>query len=462
MTDREVVFVAYPSRDPNLAEMVMDAVRRANALPLPVLYQPWSFNDVPGNPLVSPILERIDESPFVIADITYLNLNVVYEIGFTIGRCKRAFLVRHLGTDGDKDISNAVGIFDTLGYHEYENSENLKDRLAAHIESTHLTFSTALNRNSPVYLIEPPNRGDDVGVMASRIKKAGYGRYRSFTPEEDARLSAVDAIRQVAASSAVFIPFQTPTIQGATIHNIRCMFIAGLADGMGKPKLILVPSGYDAPLDVRDDAKIWYQLADIHDHVAQFCPSIVEYEGRVEPSGIDRMTLLQSLRVRPETLCRITEFSEHELNGRELDEGERVAVEVLPVLGQSAAAVEPGDGAFDHPTPGLDDEALHPIGSLDDLGLEIGQDAGQGAVKDRPLIGAVGEQFPEKGKQTEQGRQQRETAVAILNVGGGDDAVQQQALRIDQNMPLLALDQLAGIEAVAVDASPPFSSLFTL
>ena len=167
-------------------------------------------------------------------------------------------------------------------------------------------------------------------------------------------------------------------------------------------------------------------------------------------------------RVRPETLCRITEFSEHESNGRELDEGERVAVEVLPVLGQSAAAVEPGDGAFDHPTPGLDDEALHPIGSLDDLGLEIGQDAGQGAVKDRALIGAVGEQFPEKGKQTEQGRQQRETAVAILNVGGGDDAVQQQALRIDQNMPLLALDQLAGIEAVAVDASPPFSALFTL
>ena len=168
------------------------------------------------------------------------------------------------------------------------------------------------------------------------------------------------------------------------------------------------------------------------------------------------------LRVRPETLWRITEFSEHESNGRELDEGERVAVEVLPVLGQSAAAVEPGDGAFDHPTPGLDDEALHPIGSLDDLGLEIGQDAGQGAVKDRALIGAVGEQFPEKGKQTEQGRQQRETAVAILNGGGGADAVQQQALRIDQNMPLLALDQLAGIEAVAVDASPPFSALFTL
>ena len=55
--------------------------------------------------------------------------------------------------------------------------------------------------------------------------------------------------------------------------------------------------------------------------------------------------------------------------------------------------------------PTLDDEALDPIGSLDDLGLEVGQDAGHDTVKDRPLIGAVGKQFPEKGKQTEQYRQ---------------------------------------------------------
>jgi len=34
-------------------------------------------------------MAKIDDSPFVIADITYLNLNVVYEIGFAIGRNKR-------------------------------------------------------------------------------------------------------------------------------------------------------------------------------------------------------------------------------------------------------------------------------------------------------------------------------------------------------------------------------------
>jgi hypothetical protein len=43
-----------------------------------------------------------------------------------------------------------------------------------------------------------------------------------------------------------------------------------------------------------------------------------------------------------------------------------------------------------------------------------------------------------------------------------DDGVEQETERIDENMPLLALDQLAGIEAVWIDADPPFSALFTL
>ncbi len=119
----------------------------------------------------------------------------------------------------------------------------------------------------------------------------------------------------------------------------------------------------------------------------------------------------------------ITEFSEHEADGSEFEEGEGVAVEVLPVLGQSPAAVEPSDGTLDDPAFGQHDEALGLIGSLYDLGVEMGEVAGKGTVKVRPLIGAVGEQFLEKGKHAEQRRQERETAVAILNVGGSDSAV---------------------------------------
>jgi hypothetical protein len=40
--------------------------------------------------------------------------------------------------------------------------------------------------------------------------------------------------------------------------------------------------------------------------------------------------------------------------------------------------------------------------------------------------------------------------------------VHQQALRIDEDVPLLALDLLACIEPVRVDRRPPFSALLTL
>ena len=61
-----------------------------------------------------------------------------------------------------------------------------------------------------------------------------------------------------------------------------------------------------------------------------------------------------------------------------------------------------------------------------------------------------------------QGRHQQGATVAILNVGAMHDGVHQEALRIDEDMPLLPFDLLARIKAMRVDAMPPFSADLTL
>ena len=68
-------------------------------------------------------------------------------------------------------------------------------------------------------------------------------------------------------------------------------------------------------------------------------------------------------------------------------------VEVLPVFGESSAAVEPSDGSLDDPALGQRHEAFRLIGSFDDLDLEPREDFGERIGEDRPLIGAVGEQL---------------------------------------------------------------------
>lgn len=296
VTEKKKAFVAYASRDPAHAAVVMEGVRRANALPQPYEFHPWPFNDIAGQPLISPILENIDDSAIVVADVTFLNLNVVYEIGYAIGRKKRAVLVRCSAIEGDKALGRTTGIFDTLGSLDYADASGLASRLSAYIEERHQPFELRLDAQAMVYIVEPPTRMIDATVTISRVKKAGY-RYRSFNPDEDSRLSAPDAIRQVASSSGVVLLLQSDAVAGSDAHNIRTMFVAGLADGMGKPTLILAPHGYSVPLDIRDDAKRFRAEAEIVSAVADFAPLIIAHFTDTNPVPAGPATILQSISV---------------------------------------------------------------------------------------------------------------------------------------------------------------------
>ena len=169
-----------------------------------------------------------------------------------------------------------------------------------------------------------------------------------------------------------------------------------------------------------------------------------------------------SLRVRPKTSWGITELSEHEADRGEAEEGERIVVAVFPVLGETAAAIEPADSTLDEPALWLDGEAFGAVATFDDVDLKIWQNVGDAVAEHRTGVGGVGEQPSREGKLSEQGGQQQHTAIAVLNVGSGDQCVQQQTEFVDQNVSLLAFDQLACIEAVRVDGRPPFSALLTL
>ena len=137
-------------------------------------------------------------------------------------------------------------------------------------------------------------------------------------------------------------------------------------------------------------------------------------------------------------------------------------VEIFPVLCQPAAATKPTDGALDYPTFGQDDEAFCPIGTTDDFGDQIRHDVGQAVMEHRARVGGVGKQLLEKRELSEQCGQEHQATVAVLNIGGRHQRMQQQTERIDENVALLAFDQLACIEPMGIDAGPPFSALFTL
>src|ERR1700677_1972691 len=80
----------------------------------------------------------------------------------------------------------------------------------------------------------------------------------------------------------------------------------------------------------------------------------------------------------------------------------------------------------------------------------------RGAAKQRALITAIGVEFHQERIQAEHGRHHERAAVAILNVSSMNDGMNQQALRIDENVPLLALDLLSRVVARRINRSPPY------
>src|SRR4029077_13676097 len=126
------------------------------------------------------------------------------------------------------------------------------------------------------------------------------------------------------------------------------------------------------------------------------------------------------------------------------------------------AAVEPGDGALDNPTAGEHHKSFGLIGALDDGSFERRQDSRERLMEFRSLIAAVGKQLLQERIHPEQSGKKQDTAVAILDIGGGNDGVGQQTQCIYKKVALLAFDLLARIKAMRIDTGPPFSALLTL
>ena len=102
------------------------------------------------------------------------------------------------------------------------------------------------------------------------------------------------------------------------------------------------------------------------------------------------------------------------------------------------------------------------IRALDDFDVHLFHYFRHSAAEHRALIAAISVELQQEWIHAEHGRHDQRAAIAILNVGGMHDGVDQQALRVDENVPLLALDLLARVVTRPIDRRPPFSALFTL
>ncbi len=84
-------FYAYPSNDPDLLEDIKGAVKIINSSKS-VEITTWEDLAIGGKNIIDGILNTIDNCELFICDLTYLNFNVLYELGYAIAKQKKSGL----------------------------------------------------------------------------------------------------------------------------------------------------------------------------------------------------------------------------------------------------------------------------------------------------------------------------------------------------------------------------------
>ncbi len=289
-------FYAYPSSVADVthvihaAKLILSDTRRDLDLHL------WEENDVSGRPLTDPIFEGIASADILIADITAMNFNVTFEIGYAIGLGRRVYLTRDGNITRDYALANKIGIFDTLGFETYTDERNLSELIKTYRSDAGIPLRPHVNPKSPVYVLQTPQSNWAMIAITARIKKARLG-YKGYLPTDDARLSAVKAIDDISSCLGAVIPLLSTEFGDAEVHNIRAAFVAGLAVAMGKVTLVLQPSDGPAPLDVRDLVKTFNSQDDIAGSIATFALDITERFQADNPLPLPKGNFLAELSI---------------------------------------------------------------------------------------------------------------------------------------------------------------------
>lgn len=255
------LFFGYPSRPELSREAITNAaktLRKTSGLDVVV----WEDLRVAGRLIIDRIIGAIDSAAVSIFDVTTLNENVLFEVGYAIAADRRVWLLRDTSDTSSASKWDEVGVLKTVGYVSYTNSDDIVgafmserpdvDAETFFVESIEPTLDPI--RDPMLFYIRSAIVTEAERDLSRRIARERREGIRCIFADE--RESAVQSLTwyayQCYMSAAVVVHFMRPDRRGATAHNARCALAAGLAHGFGRPLLMLAERGYESPLDYQD------------------------------------------------------------------------------------------------------------------------------------------------------------------------------------------------------------------
>ena len=255
---RPTAFLAYASGVPALKETIEDAVIRLNdSNTVEVLS--WTKLQIGGRILISTICDEIDKRDIFIADITQLNPNVLFELGYAIARNRRIWLMLDDGIESSHPEVRGFQLLSTIGYRTYNNQYEIVTAFHNDQPYTTLDHTTYRDLSQPIV----GHTENKLLYLRSLIStdasiKLSHQIDRSPLPSTtddptEARIQRLSWYAENTRSAiAIVAHLVSKRHKGWQYHNAKISFVCGMAHGFNRPVLMLAHAPYESPLDYQD------------------------------------------------------------------------------------------------------------------------------------------------------------------------------------------------------------------
>ncbi len=274
-------FFAFPSKPPSLVETIGTAVNMIN-MRIPLVHiRRWDQGRVVGKIVVDEIRQHIDEAEILLADLTGLNPNVMFELGYAVARKKRIWIVLDASISASRRDYEQLQILTGVGYAPYKNSEDIFGaflRETPYLDLQATIFARAIEpnllageRSTLLYLRTHYETEADrrLTELVTRYQRLGLP-----TTVDDPREARVNPLawygQKVYSSVAVLAHLSGEKRERWEVHNARYAFVCGLAYGLDKPVLMLSEQEYDVPFDYQGLLLKYSTASECVRHAEQF------------------------------------------------------------------------------------------------------------------------------------------------------------------------------------------------
>lgn len=258
MSEVPSCFVAYSSTLPSHVETIEKAVENIQHSGV-VDIKSWKSLAVGGRVIIGAISYEIRSRELFIADVTGLNPNVLFELGYAIAHNKRIWILLDPNIERAKLDFDRLQLLSTVGYWPYSNSNDIVKGFFH--EQPYATLDKAVYKEllgTPPRFPKPTllylKSEVDTESSLRLARRVASARFSSVTDDpKEVRVQPLSwYVQQVTGAFAVVCHLLSTDYAGWQLHNAKHALIAGLAHGLSRPLLMLAHEPYSSPLDYRD------------------------------------------------------------------------------------------------------------------------------------------------------------------------------------------------------------------